>query len=260
MPPDTGLLDLIALALRAAAARVISPPRRPTSAAELMAALHTNDEAVTEVLRPALLAALPGSSWTADEHASGPMPQGDWWVVDPVGGNLNAVQGGPDWNIGVSLVRNGAVALAALYAAPVDELFTAVAGGGSRMNGVPISVSAKTDLQLALTGTSQARPGTDPARADRTAAAVAAMLRAALTVRISIPVGQQLAQVAAGRTDAHWQDENLRSHIAPVLLVQEAGGIVTDLRGEPWRIESEGYVAAAPGVHAETLAILRAAR
>lgn len=260
MTPDDELLDLIATALRAAAAHVRAPLRRPTSAAELMAALNTNDEAVTEVLRPVLLAALPGSSWTADEHASGPMPAGDWWVVDPVGGNLNAVQGGPDWNIGVSLVRNGDVVLAALYAASVDELFTAVARGGTHLNGVPISASAKTDVRLALTGTSQAQPGTDPLRADRTGAAVAAMMRAALTVRIAIPVGQQLAQVAAGRMDGFWQDENLRSHIAPILLVQEAGGIVTDFDGEPWRIESDGYVAAAPGVHAETLAILRAVR
>ena len=260
MRSHTELLDLLGSALRAAATLVTSPPHRPTSAVDLMAALHVNDEAVTGFLRPALLAALPGSQWTSDEHGSGPMPAGEWWVVDPVGGNLNAVQGGHDWNISVSLVRDGHVLLAALYAAPVDELFTAVAGHGTRLNGEPISVSAKTDLRLAVTGTSQSQPSTNPAMADRTGAAVAAMLRVALAVRLTIPVGQQLAHVAAGRVDAQWQDENLRSHIAPILLVQEAGGVVTDFDGQPWVVESDGYIAAAPGVHAETLATLRASR
>lgn len=260
MPSDHDLLDLLSTALRTAAARVSAPALRPTTRPELSAALRANDDAVTASLRPTLLEALPGSQWTSDEHGSGPMPAGEWWVVDPVGGNLNAVQGLLDWNIGVSLVRDGAVALGALYAAPVDELFTAVAGGGARLNGEPISASLKTDLKLALTGTGQGQPDADPAHADRTGTEVAAMLRSALAVRLAIPVGQQLAQVAAGRMDVHWQNGNLRSHIAPVLLVQEAGGVVTDFDGGPWRITSDGYVAAAPGVHAEALAVLRSAR
>lgn len=260
MPSDDVLLELLSNAMRAAATRVSSPQSRPTSASELVAALRVNDEAVTNALRPVLLSALPGSQWTADEHGEGPMPTGDWWVVDPVGGNLNAIQGIPDWNIGVSLVRDGRVALAALYAAPVEELFTAIAGAGTRVNGSPVAVSVKTDLRLALTGTGQAQPSVSPSHAARTARAVGAMLRAALTVRVAIPVGQQLAQVAAGRMDVHWQGENLRSHIAPVLLVQEAGGIVTDLDGDPWQITSADYLAAAPGVHAEALSILRSAR
>ena len=128
------------------------------------------------------------------------------------------------------------------------------------LNGAPISASDKTDLALALTGTGQPRPTRDAANADRVGSAIAAMLRSALTVRSSIPVGQQLAQVAAGRMDVHWQFENLRSHIAPVLLVQEAGGTVTGLDGAPWSVESDGYLAAAPGVHAAALAVLSGAR
>lgn len=66
----------------------------------------------------------------------------------------------------------------------------------------------------------------------------------------------QLAQVAAGRMDLHWQFDNVRAHAAGVLLVQEAGGVVTDLDGNVWEPASESYLAAAPGVHAAALSVL----
>ncbi|AEV84849.1 inositol phosphatase [Actinoplanes sp. SE50] len=260
MTSDQQLLAAATAAVRAAAARVSRPERTPVTEADLVAALRANDDAVTATLRPALLAALPGAQWTADEHGSGPMPGGDWWVVDPVGGNMNAVQGMPDWNIGVSLVRDGRPVLAVLHAPVAGETFTAIAGGGAWLGGEPVRVSGKTDLGLALTGTGQAKPGRDAAAADRAGAAVAAMMRHALYVRASVPVGHQLTQVAAGRMDVHWQFDNLRSHIAPVLIVREAGGVVTDLDGEPWQITSDSYLAAAPGVHAAALDVLRPLR
>ncbi|GAA4609819.1 myo-inositol-1(or 4)-monophosphatase [Actinoplanes octamycinicus] len=260
MTSEQDLLAAATAAVHLAAARVARPDHTPTTFAELSAALRANDDAVSDVLRPALLDALPGSRWTSDEHGSGPMPDGDWWVVDPVGGNMNAVQGMPDWNIGVALVRAGRPVLAVLHAPVAGETFTALAGAGAQVNGVPLRVSAKTDLALALAGTGQAKPGRDAAAADRAGAAVAAMMKNALYVRASVPVGHQLAQVAAGRMDLHFQYDNLRSHIAPILIVQEAGGIVTDFDGEPWRIASDGYLAAAPGVHAAALDILRPLR
>ncbi|MFI1993496.1 inositol monophosphatase family protein [Actinoplanes sp. NPDC020271] len=254
------LLSVVTEAVREAATLVRRPASTPVTRAELLAALAANDDAVSASLRPALTGALPGSRWTSDEHGSGPMPAGEWWVVDPVGGNLNAVQGMPDWNIGVSLVRDGSPVLAVLYAPVADEMFTAVGGEGAALGGAPIRVSSKTELGLALTGTGQAQPRHDQEHAGRVGAAVTAMMQKALYVRASVPVGQQLAQVAAGRMDLHWQFENLRSHIAPVLLVREAGGIVTDLDGKPWDVTSDGYLAAAPGVHGAGLDVLRAVR
>jgi myo-inositol-1(or 4)-monophosphatase len=257
---DTDLLRILTDSLRQAAPLVSHPDHRFTTDDELFASLAANDNAVTDSVRPKLLEALPGSQWTSEEHGEGPMPAGDWWVVDPVGGNLNALQGMPDWNIGVSLVRDGRPVLAALFAPIADELFTAIAGDGASLNGTALAVSAKTDLHLALTGTGQARPISDPAELDLRSRAIGAMMTRALAVRQSIPVGQHLTYVAAGRTDVHWQFENLRSHIAPVLIAHEAGATVTDLDGADWSIESHGYLAAAPGVHAAALDVLRSVR
>ena len=262
MSTEREILKAATAAVRQAGARLLqrfSTESRQANLDELLSALHGNDTAVADVLRPALTEALPGSRWSDDEHGSGPMPAGDWWIVDPVGGNLNAVHGMPDWNIGVSLVRDGRPALAVLSSPLNDEMFTAVAGGGAFLNGVRITVSTKTDLDAALAGTGQALPGREVERARRVGASVAAMMQHALYVRVSVPVGHQLAQVAAGRMDLHWQFDNVRSHIGPVLLVQEAGGVVTDLDGKPWDITSDGYLASTPGVHATALDILRSA-
>lgn len=250
------LIEDTAAAVREASRHVLHQPR-PTSFDEIIIGVRANEVAVTEVLRPALAAMLPGATWDVDEHASGLMPDGDRWVVDPIGGNVNLVHGMPDWNIGVSLVRDNRPVLAAIYAPVADEMFTAVAGEGALLNGVPLRVSEKKELAGALASTSQAKPGRDEVAAWWVGATIEAMTGAALYVRSSVPVGHQLNQVAAGRTDLHWQYDNLRAHIAPLLIVREAGGVVTHLDGRPWEIAGGGYLAAAPGLHAAALAVLR---
>ncbi|WP_103349328.1 inositol monophosphatase [Amycolatopsis sp. CA-128772] len=253
------LLTATTAAVRDAGARMLarySPGSRRPGLPEVLESLHANDAAVAEVLRPALTGIRPQARWLDDEHGSGPLPAGEWWLIDPVGGNVNAVHGMPDWNIGVSLVRDGRPVLGVVYFPVPDEMFTAREGGGAFLNGEPLRVSAKTSLAGALTGTGQAQPGHDAGLLERMGTSFTAMAKAALHVRISVPVTQQLAQVAAGRLDLHWQLDNVRSHAAGVLLVQEAGGVVTGLGGEPWDIAGRSYLAAAPGVHAEALKVL----
>ncbi|MCX2954998.1 inositol monophosphatase family protein [Lentzea sp. NEAU-D7] len=246
-------------AVRRAGERMLkrySPESRTSSLAELVTAIQANDAAVVDLLKPALAEIRPRARWLDDEHGSGPLDSGEWWLVDPVGGNMNAAQGMTDWNIGVSLVRDGRPVLAVVHFPLFDETFTATEGGGAFLNGVRLTVSDKTSLDGALAGTSQAQPGQGPEMADRVGASYSAMAKQALYVRVSVPVTHQLAQVAAGRMDLHWQYENVRAHAAGVLLVQEAGGVVTDLDGKPWELTSREYLAAAPGVHAAALELL----
>ncbi|MDT7784311.1 MAG: monophosphatase [Pseudonocardiales bacterium] len=253
------LLATTTAAVRRAGARMLrrySTESRTSGLAELVAAVRANDEVVVDLLKPDLAEIRPSASWLNDEHGSGPLESGEWWLVDPVGGNMNAVHGMTDWNIGVSLVRDGRPVLAVVYFPLFDEMFTAIDGGGAFLNGVRLRVSGKTSLDGALAGTGQAQPGQGPAMADRVGASYSAMAKEALYVRISVPVTHQLAQVAAGRMDLHWQYDNVRAHASGVLLVQEAGGVVTDLDGKPWELTSTEYLAAAPGVHAAALEVL----
>jgi myo-inositol-1(or 4)-monophosphatase len=246
-------------AVRRAGARMLtrySTESRTSSLDELVEAVRANDAAVVDLLRPELAEIRPSARWLDDEHGSGPLEPGEWWLVDPVGGNMNAVHGMTDWNIGVSLVRDGRPVLAVVHFPLSDEMFTATEGGGAFLNGVRLRVSAKTSLDGALAGTGQAQPGQGPEMAERVGASYTAMAKEALYVRISVPVTHQLAQVAAGRMELHWQHDNVRAHASGVLLVQEAGGVVTDLNGKEWELTTREYLAAAPGVHAAALAVL----
>lgn len=255
------LLAATVSAVRHAGSRLMtrySTDSRLPGLPEMLVNLQANDDAVVDTVRPALTEALPSAGWLNDEHGSGPLALGEWWLIDPVGGNVNAVHGMPDWNIGVSLVRDGRPVLAVVYFPALDEMYTATEGGGAFLNSVRLRVSVKTSLEGTLAGTGQAKPGHDPELAKRMGSALTAMLNSALYVRISVPVTQHLAQVASGQMDLHWQFDNVRSHTAGVLLVQEAGGVVTDLEGRPWEPASESYLAAAPGVHAAALKVLTA--
>ncbi|MEU3370621.1 inositol monophosphatase family protein [Streptomyces sp. NPDC006660] len=219
--------------------------------------IHANDRAVLDVLREPLLRARQGSLWSEDELAGGALPPGEWWVVDPAEGNINHVHGMDDWAVTATLVRDNQPVLTVVHLPLTGDTYTALAGGGARLNDRPLTVSAKTDLGAALTGTGQAKPGEDEHTFRRIGDSVTAMLVNGLVVRVSVPATMQLIHVAAGRTDAFWQFSDVRSGlVAGALLVAEAGGTVTDLAGEPWSTASGDFLAAAPGIHAAALKVL----
>ncbi|MFI6274389.1 inositol monophosphatase family protein [Streptomyces sp. NPDC050988] len=180
-------------------------------------------------------------------------------IALPDSASLRRVAGDVHDAASIAAVMDGdSVVLSALGTDRAGTLLTGaravVAAGPRRV----IWLGAKTSLDGALAGTGQAKPGHDPELAQRMGSAFTAMTNSALHVRVSVPVTHQLAQVAAGRMDLHWQFDNVRSHAAGVLLVQEAGGVVTDIESKPWERADESYLAAAPGVHAAALEVLTA--
>ncbi|MET9497658.1 inositol monophosphatase family protein [Streptomyces sp. NPDC006552] len=224
---------------------------------ELMSALAANDDAALDVLRPRLAALRPAARFVADELAGGALPPGEWWVVDPAEGNVNHLHALPEWAVTATLVRDNQPVLTAVHLPLTGETYTARAGAGAYLNGRPLHVSATTDLGLSLVATSQARPDEDEAVVRRIGSSITAMLFGALVVRTSVPATLHLANVAAGRVDAFWQYAGARADLLPgALLVTEAGGRISDAEGRPWTPQSESFLAAAPGVHAEAVATL----
>ncbi|MFE3942427.1 inositol monophosphatase family protein [Streptomyces sp. NPDC059118] len=230
---------------------------RGVSLNEVVDEIHANDDAVLGVLREPLLRARRGSQWAEDELAGGALPSGEWWVVDPAEGNINHVHGMEDWAVTATLVRDNRPVLTVVHLPLTGNTYTAVVGGGARLNGRPLKASAKTDMGAALIGTGQARPGEDERTFRRIGDSVTAMLIKGLVVRVSVPATMQLIHVAAGRMDAFWQFSDVRSGlVAGALLVSEAGGTVTDLAGEAWNTGSRDFLAAARGIHTDALKIL----
>ncbi|QGZ66857.1 3'(2'),5'-bisphosphate nucleotidase CysQ [Paraburkholderia acidisoli] len=233
--------------------------RTPDDLRDLVRAIHANDDASLAVLRPLLTQARPGARWVEDELEGGALPAGEWWLVDAVEGNVNHVHGLAEWGVSATLIRDNAPVLTAIYEPVAQRLHSALRGGGAAwLNGVPMRASTKTELRAAIVATGQAKPGESEATWRRLGVSITAMLRAALVVRATVPATFQLAQVAAGQIDGFWQYSNVRSgQAAGALLVAEAGGIVTDLRGEPWTLASDDFLACAPGIHGEFVDALR---
>lgn len=254
------LLHEVVAAVTDAAAVLLdrySPHARAVAPDDIVAEIHANDAAVVEGLRSRLLAARPGSQWAEDELAGGALPDGEWWIVDPVEGNINHVHGMDEWAVTATLVSDNRPVLTVVQLPLTGDTYTAVAGRGALLNAVPLQVSRKTDLKAALTGTGQAQPGESHETFRKIGESVTAMLVNGLLVRVSVPATLQLIHVAAGRMDAFWQFSDVRSGlVAGALLVAEANGAVTDIGGAPWTLASPDFLAAAPGIHTAAAAVL----
>ena len=112
-----------------------------------------------------------------------------------------------------------------------------------------------------IIGTGQAGPDEGKETYRRIGQSVSAMLGSALVLRVSVPATLQLIQVAAGRMDVFWQYSQIRSGLlAGALLVAEAGGAITDTRGNRWTLASEDFLAAAPQLHAGAVDVLSTIR
>ncbi|KOT66235.1 MULTISPECIES: inositol monophosphatase family protein [Streptomyces] len=257
---DADLLAQTAIAVRAAASVLrerFGDVVRHRTREELMRALAANDDAALDVLRPRLALLRPDARFVEDELAGGALPPGEWWVLDPAEGNVNHLHALPEWAVTATLVRDNQPVLTAVHLPLTGETYTALAGAGARLDGRPLHVSRTTDLGLSLVATSQARPDEDEKVVRRIGSSITAMLFDALVVRTSVPATLHLLNVAAGRIDAFWQFAGARADLLPgALLVAEAGGRISDAEGRPWTPQSESFLAAAPGVHAEAVTTL----
>lgn len=252
-------------AVEAATARLVSSFSRDSriaTGAELMAAIHENDAASLAILRPALEAACPDAGWADDEEGGGALPPGEWWVTDPVEGNVNHIHGRYGWGVSAVLVRDNEPVLAVasvVEGAGDPQTYAVTAGGGAWLGAQRLRVSAKTELRASLVGTGQARPGEDAATTRLLGRSVTAMLDAALLVQATVPATFPLLEVASGRSEGFWQFSQVRSGLlAGALFVREAGGFVTDVRGKPWTADSADFLAAAPGIADAASAVLTA--
>nr|AGZ94038.1 putative myo-inositol 1-monophosphatase [Streptomyces sp. MMG1612] len=224
---------------------------------ELMQALAANDDAALAILRPRLTQLRPDAGWVEDELDGGALPDGEWWVVDPAEGNVNHLHALPEWAVTATLVRDNQPVLTAVHLPLTGQTYTALAGAGAHLDGVPLHVSQTADLGLSIVATSQARPDEDETVVRRVGSSITAMLFDALVVRAAVPATLHLLNVAAGRADAFWQFAGARADLLPgALLVTEAGGRISDAQGHPWTPHSESFLASAPGIHAEAVATL----
>jgi myo-inositol-1(or 4)-monophosphatase len=189
------------------------------------------DLASQEAVRQVVLGAFPQHVFLGEETPCDARPEGEFcWVVDPLDGTTNYVHGVPEYCVSVALERQGQLLAAAVFNPVCDDCFTAAAGGGARLNGRPIQTSDCREMSKAVVAASF------PPGVRRDAAEVQqflAVLTAAQSVRRTGSAALNLCYVAAGRFDAYWTTCTKPWDVAAGLLIlQEAGGVTTDLTGQ----------------------------
>ena len=131
---------------------------------------------------------------------------------------------------------------------PRGDLFTATRGGGTRLNGNHVTVSSIDSTSRALIGTGF--PFKNPDLLDQYAKQFVEISRHTAGVRRAGSAALDLADVACGRFDGFWELVLAPWDVAAgILLVREAGGIVTDIRGNHAQVKHGAYVAGNPQIH-----------
>jgi myo-inositol-1(or 4)-monophosphatase len=180
------------------------------------------------------------------------------WVFDPVDGTTNYAHGLPIFCSAASLEIDGRPVVAAVYDPNRRELFTAERGGGARLNGTPMRVSATSVLidSLLCTGF----PYSVQQDADRLVSLFAEFLKRARAVRRLGSAAIDLCYVAAGRLDGFWEVKlSPWDMSAGALLVEEAGGVVSNLDGAPFNSRGGSVIASNGKIHEHMAEVVRSA-
>jgi myo-inositol-1(or 4)-monophosphatase len=185
----------------------------------------------------------PGTAGPAARHL---------WIFDPIDGTTNFAHGFPIFCSSLALEIDAVVTVAAVYDPTRDELYTAERGRGAWLNGQRLTVSTNDRLvdSLLVTGF----PYTVHEDAEEMLGLFGAFLSASRAVRRLGSAALDMCYVAAGRMEGFWERGLGAWDIAAgALLVEEAGGHVTDLDGGPFVLRSGQLVASNGRVHAEML-------
>lgn len=198
----------------------------------------------------------PGDAILAEEGSNRAIEGATWrWVIDPLDGTVNYAHGYPRFCVSIGVEREGVRTVGVVYDPLMDELYHAVRGGGAFRNGRPIRVSRETELGRGLFATGFAY---DVHRSlDDNLDHFGRFVKSARAVRRDGSAALDLCYVASGRLDGYWE---LKLHAwdvsAGALLVEEAGGRVSDLHGGPLPADGSSVVSSNGSLHAAMLALL----
>lgn len=170
------------------------------------------------------------------------------WLIDPLDGTANYVQGISMYSVSVAVMKNDHLLASAVYHPERNELFSAMKGGGARLNQHLIRVSQKTNFADALLGTGF--PLRSRQYMKEYLETFDTLYYHSAGVRRMGSAALDLAYVACGRFDGFWEMQLHAWDIAAgILLIEEAGGIVSDFSGRDDYLTSGNIVAANPAIH-----------
>ncbi len=213
---------------------------------------HAAEQAVIQIL----LKAFPDHAILAEE--SGAHGTSDFvWIIDPLDGTTNFIHGFPQYCVSIGLKHKGTLTQAVVYDPGRNELFTASRGHGAYLNDRRIRVSKRTHLDDALIGTDF--PFGEAKYLSEYVTMMRKVMMQTAGVRRAGAAALDLAYVAAGRLDAFWEmGLSPWDMAAGSLLIQEAGGLVSDFDGEGHYLDNGRIVAGSPKVFSQLLQVVAA--
>lgn len=213
------------------------------------------DKAAEVAIIDTILEAYPKHAILAEESGNrqGELPEYEW-IIDPLDGTTNFLHGHPQYAVSIALAVKGQTQQAVVYDPERNNLFTASRGVGAFLNNKRIRVSKRSNLHECLIATGF--PVVEQSMMDIYLAMLKDVLARTAGGRREGAASLDLCNVACGRVDGFFEF-NLKTWdiAAGSLIVQEAGGIVTDLHGDNSWLETGDIVAASPKVLAQLLQI-----
>lgn len=206
------------------------------------------DRKAEEVILDALHQAYPDHGIIAEESGRFNQDSPYQWIIDPLDGTTNFLHGFPQYAVSIGLQHKGRMEVGVVYDPHKNELFSAARGEGAQLNGRRLRVTPRNGLNNALIGTGF--PFKQPQYLDTYLASFKAVHPKVAGIRRAGSAALDLAYVAAGRLDGFWEiGLNSWDMAAGVLLVREAGGIVTDFSGKGDYLQTGNVIAAASKVY-----------
>jgi len=210
------------------------------------------DRQSEEQLVRGLQTLLPEAGFITEEGTVAQEKKSLVWIIDPLDGTTNFTHGLPFFAISIALLCDDDLVLGLVLESNREECFTAVRGGGAFLNGQPIHVSGIRSLNESLLATGFPYYAFD--KMPQYLEVLGYFMKHSQGMRRIGSAALDLAYVACGRFEGYFE-YNLNSYdvAAGALLVQEAGGTVSDFRGGNNFVFGREILAANPTVHAEML-------
>jgi myo-inositol-1(or 4)-monophosphatase len=179
------------------------------------------------------------------------------WIIDPIDGTTNFVHGVPLFAVSIALEQRQELVAGVIYHPSMDELFGAERGRGAflrhREHQEPLRVSDIGEVTESMVATGQPY---DIKEAGRNVTRIERLDRTA-SVRITGSAALHLAYVAAGRLEAFWEPGlSPWDYAAGALLVEEAGGRITDMQGRAFHLDCRDVLATNGRIHDEMVRLL----